>query len=398
MTDTLQWSVCAHDDATIELLKNMFQAQAPWKIDLEVVSIPWGEYKQELTQIAIHNSGKVDVSQAGAPLVNDLMAMNVLRPFSERDIAEVGGEKTFLPIAWQNCFFARDRTVWSIPVFSDPRAVIYWSDLLEKAGVDESLAFSSAEHFDRTLQQLQTGGVQYPWSLNLLDRFLCLQVASSWLWDAGVDFVSAKTGKSEFLSPAGFKGLKAYFDLKRYMDPGTIHMEWQEVHNLFPQRQAAVAIVNFGQARQWYQNAPKALRPFLKIATPLKQGYVGGSNLVIWASSHMSEMDVNLIKFLTSEEVQRFYPPTFGQLPVRQDILDDERFAASDPVVVGFINVLKNGRMYPNVKFGGLLEDQLTRAFDRIWHILFTEPSSTTEETLRRVLSPIARRYDNIAN
>ena len=40
-------------------------------------------------------------AQIGAPLVSDMLSMNVLRPFSAREVAALGGEGAFHPAAWQ---------------------------------------------------------------------------------------------------------------------------------------------------------------------------------------------------------------------------------------------------------------------------------------------------------
>jgi ABC-type glycerol-3-phosphate transport system substrate-binding protein len=394
----IRWSVCEQDNNITQPLVNSFRDKLGRKADIEVISIPWTDVKQELTQIAIYRSDGMDVSQAGAPLINDLIAMNVLHPLSSREISELGGESAFMQTAWQHCLFGEPQQPWAIPMFADPRAIIYWSDMLDQAGVDQEHAFASTDQMDETFQRLQANGVEYPWALNIRDRFLCLQSACSWLWNSGVDFVTPNGKHSNFASPAGLDGLTAYFNLKRFMPPNAHQLEYQELNSLFPQRKAAATIFNLGAAYRWYQDAPEALRPHLRIAVPLRQAYIGGSSLVIWGQTRNVDLAFTLVKYLLSLDVQRSYPLALGQLPVRLDVLHDPVFASQSPIHQGFINTLASGRMYPNIKFGGLLEDQLVRAFDRIWQTLLGDPTADVRETLVRVLGHVARRYDNMVN
>jgi ABC-type glycerol-3-phosphate transport system substrate-binding protein len=376
-------------------LVNRFKEIYGRRIEVEVTSIPWGDYKQELSQVAIHQSKNFDVSQAGAPVVNDLLAMNALRPFTPREINDLGGERAFVPIAWKSCTRVLDGKVWAIPLFADPRAIVYWGDMLEKAGVEEETAFSSFDRMEETFQRLQANGVQNPWCLNLSDRFLLLHSACSWIWASGSDFVSPETHQTQFTTPAAIKGLKAYFGLKRYMPANTLKLAWREILEAFPQRQAAATIINLGEARNWYRHTSDELRPYLRVALPLGQAFVGGSSLLIWGHSTMGEHAFNLVRFLTSAEVQSSYPLQYGQLPVRQDLLDQPPFPV-DPIYTGFAQVLKCGRIFPNIKLGGLLEDQLARSLESIWHTLFEDPTADIEATMLDFLNPLARRYDRM--
>ena len=58
---------------------------------VEVSNIPWSQYKDTLTQLALHSRGE-GIAQVGAPVVNDLLAMNALRPFSSAEFAALGGQ------------------------------------------------------------------------------------------------------------------------------------------------------------------------------------------------------------------------------------------------------------------------------------------------------------------
>ena len=61
----------------------------------------WEEEQSELLRIAISKQGP-DLSQIGAPTVGNLIAMGVLRPFHEDEVAALGGASAFSTAAWQN--------------------------------------------------------------------------------------------------------------------------------------------------------------------------------------------------------------------------------------------------------------------------------------------------------
>lgn len=392
MTTTLRWSVCGQESEITQPLVNRFRELTFHNAKVEVHSIPWTEYKQELTQMAIYRSDSLDVSQAGAPVVNDLLAMDVLRPFTGRELTELGGEESFVPIAWKVCTRILEETVWSIPMFVDPRAIIYWSDLLEKAGVEEETAFSSFENMEETFQRLQASGVQTPWILNIADSFVSLQTACSWLWACGVDIVSEENQKAQFVDPRAIHGFKNFFGLKKYLHPDSKWVNWNQFMDLFLQRRAAVTMFNLGAARTWYEAAPDELRPYLRVAQPPGPSFVGGSSLVIWHHTLADELAFHLVKFLLSEEVQRSYPLAYGQFTVRKDVL--KKWYMKDHIFSGFAKCLENGKICPSVKLGGLLEEQLVKAFERVWRVLFADPDADIETTILRTLVPVARRYN----
>jgi ABC-type glycerol-3-phosphate transport system substrate-binding protein len=265
--------------------------------------------------------------------------------------------------------------------------------MLEKAGVEEETAFSSFAYMDETFRRLQASGVQSPWVLNIFDRFMLLHSACSWVWASGCDFVSPDDLKAQFTSPCAIEGWKAYFDLKRYLPANILKMEGPELAEAFPQRRAAVTICNLGAASNWYENTPAELRPYLRVALPLQQTFVGGSSLLIWNHSVMGEQAFQLVKFLISAEVQSSYPFRYGQLPVRLDLLNQPA-SPMHPIYAGFAKALENGRIFPNIKFGGLLEDQLVRALEQIWHTLLENPSAEIDATVLDLLNPVARRYN----
>jgi multiple sugar transport system substrate-binding protein len=392
----LEWSVLGQESSITQPLLDMFK-KICLQAQVEVSSLSWGSYKQELTSMAIYGHG-ADVSQAGAPVVNDLVAMNALRPFTFREMASLGGEAAFTRAAWQSSLRLAEDKVWAIPLFSDPYAITYWSDMLEQAGVDEGQAFT-LEHIEDTFQKLQASGIEYPWLVNFhLDPFIAIHGAASWVWAQGTDFVSEDGRKALFADPPALAGLQAYYRLARFVSPACLQLNNQEEYDqLFLERRVAATICNLGNAYNWYRNSPAELRPRLKVALPPGPPLVGGSSLFIWKVTRVEYLAFELVKFLVSPEVQVSYALQVGQMPVRQDVLAQPPFT-TEPLLKSYANVLAQGRVFPLVHLSGLLEDQLGNALTRIWHTIFSDPGSNLETILLDNLSPLARRYNMIVN
>jgi multiple sugar transport system substrate-binding protein len=165
--NAIRFSICKDRDDPIEPFE---VALAPFNqahsSPVELHIIPWDNYKQELTAMALYGQG-VDVSQVGAPVVNDLVAMNSLRPYTQKEIDSFGGASVFAPVAWNKMLSINEESEYAVPWIVDPRAIIYWRDMFEDAGVDEATAFTSFENMEQAFERLQEKGFQTPGRLPL---------------------------------------------------------------------------------------------------------------------------------------------------------------------------------------------------------------------------------------
>ena len=391
----LVWSVLQQENNITQPLLDMFKKVFP-QAQVEVANIPWDTYKQEFTSMAIHGHG-IDVSQTGAPVANDLIAMNALRPFTAREMALLGGENAFIEVARKSSLCFTENKVWSVPLFSDPYVITYWSDMLEQAGIDEKQAFT-LEHIEETFQRLQASGIEYPWLINFhYDKFIPIHSVASWVWAQNTDFISEDGRKALFIGSAALTGLKAYFRLAKFVSPACLHLDDQQYNRLFLERRAAATICNMGYSYNWYRSLQPELRSRLKVALPPGPPLVGGSSLVIWNTTRVEELAFELVKFLVSPEIQSVYSLQMGQMPVRQEALNQPPFS-TDPFLQSYANILTQGRVFPLAKFSGLLEDQLTQALQCVWHTVLSEPEADLEKIILSNLSPLARRYENMTN
>jgi len=377
-----------HLDAVLE----SFNAARSASSGARVTVIPWDAYKDELTAIAIYGKGP-DISQVGAPLVNDLVVMNALRPFTSREIANFGGQSTFHATAWQSSRRVHEGHIWAIPWLADPRAILYWRDFLSQAGVQANNAFQSFDQMERTLQRLQDSVVETPWVLPIGDRLQALQAACSWIWGAGGDFVSADNRTPFFHQPDAIEGLKRYFGLYRFMPKEGQPLDGPHAFQLFFDRKVAVTTGNLGQTLELLNKLPPDLRSQIGVALPPGAPLVGSSSLVVWKHAFNDQEAVELVKFLLTKDAQVQYCQRVGYLPVRTDALLEPPYA-TDPIFRGFAQALQRGRIFPLIKLGGLLEDKLATILSTIWTDLIADQKINLDTVLSKEFNPLVRRFD----
>ena len=392
----LEFLICLNADqspADLEKIIAPFNARLGFKEHVNVHSIPWEDYRTELTSVAIHNRGP-DMSQVGAPLVSDLVAMNALRQFTAAEIAALGGASAFVPVAWHSSMSVDKNQVWAIPWLADPRAIYYWRDMLEKASLDESTAFQTFDHMQETFQRLQASGVSSPWVIPTDYKLSILQTAVSWIWGAGGEIIDEVQKTPLFHQPPALAGLHAYYGLYRYMPKENQPLGFSQAFGLFANRQAAVTMGNLVPLLAFLKNASPDQRARLGVAFPPGPSYVGGSSLVIWRHSIHDHTAVNLVNFLLSKDAQRDYCQVIGYIPVRADVLEEPPYSV-DPILKGFVQSLHRGRIFPQVKMGGLIEERLSTALYMIWRAVISNPQVDLEAAIQGQFEPIIRRIES---
>jgi multiple sugar transport system substrate-binding protein len=350
--------------------------------------IPWETYKDELTATAIYGKGP-DISQVGAPLVNDLVVMNALRPFTSREILGFGGSSTFHATAWQSSRRVFEGQIWAMPWLSDPHTLLYWKDFLSQAGVQEQNAFNTFDQMEQTLQSLQASGFEAPWVLPIGHRFNSLHAACTWIWGAGGDFVSVDNRTPFFHHPEAISGLKRHFSLYRFMPKKGQPLDDMGSNQLFINRKAVATMGNLTLLR----NIPPDLQSKIGVTLPPGAPLVGGSSLVIWKHTRNEQDAVELVKFLLSKNAQVQYCQRLGYLPVRTDALLEPPYT-TDPILRGFTLALQKGRLFPLIRLGGLLEEKLSALISNIWAQLVAGQAIDIDATLTQELAPIVRHFE----
>lgn len=358
-----------------------------------VKEMTWETAWDELAKIGLYRSGP-DVSQVGSSWLDGIVASGSVRPFTDEEIDSMGGASAFLPAVWQAMRLRRGSQMgtWAIPWLADARVIFYWRDMLEEAGVDEGTAFQTPEHVEETMARLRASGVAAPWGWWATTTSTMLQCASSWVWGAGGDYVSADGRQILFNRPEALRGLVAYLRLHRYMPPWVKRVGDIVPVSSFAERQAAAAIGTPGWLPFIYELSTIPDAPDrLGIATPPGPSFVGGSALVIWQHTRRPQGSVGLVRFLTGKQVQSDYVRRMQHLPARLDVLAEPPYT-TDAHYQAMAEALRTGRTYPVIPKWGDIEQKLMETLTRLWNDLLADPDQDVETLARQYLDALARR------
>ncbi len=391
----LELSLIGDPNPALAPLLEAFQAQHHIRVKLR--NMTWENAWPELLTFALHDTGP-DISHIGSTWAGSLVAMNALRPFTPAEVKAWGGAEVFLDACWQSGMLRDQAQVWALPWTSFTFILCYRRDLLQKAGVDEASAFSSAEALARTLARLQAAGVEIPFVVPsghlLVDT---LHYTASWVWDAGGDLMSADGRQPLFTQPAALAGFEAYFNLFRWLAPAARHLEETQAQDLFAGGQAAVAVIAADAPYAWNEsNAAPEVLANLGAAPMPGVPWVGGDNLVIWrhlrASPERERAAVALVNFLAKQSAQQAI--AHGPLllaPTRRDAL--ATLPNPDSLLTQAVTrSLQTGRAYHPVAQWSKLENQLGAALSTVGKDVLAgnEPAAA----LRQHLDPLARRLE----
>lgn len=359
-------------------------------VRVNVNRMDWADAWPKLLDYAIHGGGP-NISQIGAIWTSSLVAMNVLRSISPREILDLGGDDVFYHPAWQNTLAPSGPEFWAIPFTTFAYVILYRRDLLEKAGVDEQQAFVSVDAMRQTIERLKAAGVDSPIVLPSGNPYRArVHCAASWVWGASGEFVNEK--EVLFDRPEARAGLKAFFDLYRYLSPSDHGLAYDECGRRVSRGQAAITITGI----HLWTSDPQELG---NLGTAPVPGipWVGGSNLVIWsetrADPNLNRAAFQLAHYLTSHSVQASYAQVdVGHAPARADALQAIRYAL--PSLAQTLDTsMRTGRAYkPALIWVRMLSD-LSRTFDRVTLEILSHPEQDVADILTRPIEHLAGRF-----
>jgi multiple sugar transport system substrate-binding protein len=321
--------------------------------------IAWPDAWNQLIQYGLNPQELCpDLSEIGTTWLGSFHAMEALRQFNSQEIAQIGGTKRFLPVAWQSCIMEPGQAVVGIPWTLDIRLVLYRRDWLQKAGIEEETAFSDMEHFNNTLHALQEAGHPYP--LGLTTRHTVTRMIhdlACWVWDAGGEIRSEDGRKMLLGQPKSLAGLKAYFGLRKFLDPETAGQDALDVVNSFLTGQTAVAIVSDLEYHGVKATLSNEALANLGVAKVMKVPFLGGTTLGIWRYAPHVEEALKLIEYLTSSEVgqvlcEQYWTTSANLEAVAQSTL------VQDPFYPIFRKSLGSGRSFHSGSIKALLQDR----------------------------------------
>jgi multiple sugar transport system substrate-binding protein len=368
-----------------------FEAETGARINISVLE--WETAWSDILRTALYRHGP-DISEMGSTWVSSLVGMNSLRPFSNEELAALGGPGNFIPSLWDSGKLVGEKRVWAIPWLGYTRIIYYRRDLLSKAGIDEKTAFQSNAQLLNTLTRLQEIGGCTPWGVPIRQNQDTLHNLASWVWTEGGDFVSEDGRHILFNKEKALAGMKAYFELYRFVnkhEPDPVNPETGF-------RQGRIAVIA-SEPQVWpnqVMHSPDiAQEVAMNIAAAPVPGvpFVGSSHLVVWKHTRNEQTVLQLIKHLTSLKTQLAYTPVSGLLPVREQVLDNPPYS-TEPIFQVMSQSLKSGRTFLSIPLWGLVENKLTLILDKVWEDILTSEKPDIEGILHKRLDPLAQQLE----
>jgi len=394
MRSEIELSLIGSMSSPIDTLLADFEQKQ--RIPVRLRYTDWRNGWQEVVGYSLHGN-EPHISHIGMTWVSSLMRMNALRPFQPREIAALGGENAYLAPCWQSLTDA-DGVAWGLPWTSYTFLLAYRRDLLQKAGVNENTAFSSAQALESTLAALKDSGVEIPWSIPTCQAHTdTLHFVASWLWGAGGKIATTDGKAPLFADAPALAGMKSFFDLHRYMVPDATNRSADELRSLFWDGQAAVTLCGVDEPyiRQTGPDGPPEIFDRIGFAPVPGVPWVGGDGLVIWRSTQVSptaeQAAVALVSYLVSPQAQRAYCQMIKNhhKPTRLDVLPDLPQQGSN-LTNAVKQALTTGRSYRPIPLWGRIESQLSSTLNTVWEEIFT--GKAPEDALHNALDPLARR------
>jgi|GEM_PF-3763194 len=385
----IKFSICKDPNEDIEpyeMAISSFIDESQGQNVIRFQPIPWENHKQDLKNIALDGKN-IDISQVPSTTVNDLIAMDALRPFTQKEIVTFGGMSAFLPVAWNS--LGDTKEIYAIPWIIDTRALIYRRDILEQAGIDEMTAFASFDNMENTFQRLQEKGFKTPWAIGTANKYTAFQTACTWIWGLGGEI--GKEDKILIDRPEAIEALVRYFKLYRFMPQQGQNPNQHELWNMFQENKVATIMTNI------------SIRSLSRISgTGSNTGatfapgpaYVGGSSLVIWRHARQPEEAVKLIRHLTTSSAQLQFSLLSGYMPARSHVLNDTHFT-NTPKLRIFLDSILLGRTYADLPACGLIEDLLSIAIANVWVKIIANPDIDIKSALLAEIEPIVLRINS---
>jgi multiple sugar transport system substrate-binding protein len=379
-------------------------------IDVKVELVGWDVQFDRIRNAAVSGEGP-DVTQAGTTQVPFFAALVGFEDLSNR-VSQIDGKSAYAPGIWDTTqVVGRDGT-WAVPWFTEARTILYRKDALAKAGIDPADAFTDLDALKSTLEKLRSvheiGGKPIaPFGGPGKKAFDLVHNLMPYVWDAGGSELSEDTKTATINSPEAVQGVKFATDLVSagLWDRSMLERDGQQVEDQFKGGRLAVFIggpwVLAASKRPEDDAWSKAARDNLGVAPmpagPSGKGYtfIGGSNLMMFKSSKHKDAAWELIKYLSSDEVQTKYADLMGMFPAR--LAPQKQQATVDAEHKAFYDAISTqGRSYAPIPQWAQVENAYKNQFGRILDVAARDGDGLTDQDIKSQLDKAAKEADGL--
>jgi len=363
-------------DAEIAAFNEMYP-----NINVTAEIVGWGDAYGRIQTAAQGGEGPC-LTQLGTTWVPTFGSMGGLQPFTDAQIAELGGVDNFVAASWETAGLEGETV--SIPWFADVRVLAYREDIFEEVGLDPDEVFADLDSFEAGLTAIRDAGITdadgipvAPFLHPGRNDWNVWQNAASWIWAYGGELLDESGTEAVFNSPEAVAGVTRFDSLysKGLTPEDTLELNSSQADSRFGEGTVAtymtgpwvISLARDPENSGWVEAPAEnlAFAPF-----PAGPGgeytFIGGSNLSIMKGCEHQEEAMTFVKFLLSKESQIRYANAIGMLPVTMEAQTDPVFT-EDPLFSVFIDAAPNGKTSRNIAEWGQVENNLQTALQSLW-------------------------------
>ena len=349
-------------------------------VNVKVEVVGWDVQLDRIKNAAVSGQGP-DVTQAGTTQVPFFAALGGFEDLNSR-ISQIGGKDAYAPGVWQTTQLQGTDGTFAVPWFTEARAIYYRKDVLKKAGVDPSTAFKDVASFQSTLQTIKDkvptiGGKPIsPFGMPGKKAFDLVHHVMPFVWDNGGAELNDDASKSTINSTEAEQGVDFVAQLiqKGLFDKSMLERDGTQVENQFKGGRLAVWIggpwvlstIGRTDDKNWVPAARKNVGVAAMPTGPVGKAFtfVGGSNLMMFKASQHKNEAWALMKYLSSDSVQKSYADLLSFFPAR--LAPQEQVGNSDDNHKAFYAAIQQGRTYAPIAQWGPIENAYKGRFGNI--------------------------------
>jgi len=370
------------------------------QIQISLRRVGWDRAWQALLMDAVNGKGP-HVSQIGSTWAATMAMLDALRVFKPDDVSSIGGAPRFLSSAWETVKFADRPEVWAIPWSIYTFVLYYRRDMLAKAEIDPTIAFSTPTMMRETFARLNRNEIS-PWVFPSLNPYADLvHIASSWARANGGDFISANGSEPLFAKPEASMGLMDFFGLFPFIPVDLRGLNIEKCTQAFARGDVAVMIggVEVGTELLESPYASQGLRDNLAVTTLPGVPWIGGDHLVVWKNvlidAKHEKAALDLVRFLSRRETQIQLFNVENILPARADAYDELTFPL-ETTALTVQKILKTGRPHPTLRLWRRIEAFLDDMLLDIGNVVLRQYSVPPSDTVNRMLGEYERKLSAV--
>jgi len=289
----------------------------------------------ELTRIqsAIVSGGGPDIFTLGTTFVPTAQATGGFSLLSDADWQTVGGKTRFFQEQLTTAGATPDKPI-SVPFVMRPFALVYNTDLFQKAGI--SSPPTSWTDFVTAAQKMTdpSAGV-YGTAMDPQDTFDPWKILWHVTKQLGGDFISADQKTAQLNSPEAVQSVQFWFDwvtTHHIVDPNSMSWKASNASQAFANGKVGMQIMvtatviptlEKSSVKGKYAFAPLPTIPYGMQQLPANgvavETIVSGDNMTIASYSTVKDLALKFINLVTDKPHQLAYTHIFGDLPTNAD-------------------------------------------------------------------------------